>query len=139
MRTRLFVLIAVVILVLVLALLPAQAQDSGMIVCDSTLITLLYIAEHDYGFQPMMDVAQFDKGQFAPLFDAMMAEMMEATPEAMMGEATPEMMMTEETMMEGMTQLQPGAVEGENEACTQLRAEVEGFLYETLKSKMMMN
>ncbi|MBI5666925.1 MAG: hypothetical protein HZC41_02885 [Chloroflexi bacterium] len=137
MRTRWFVLSVVAILVLVLALLPAQAQDSGMIVCDSTLITLLYLAEHDYGFHPMTDVAQFDKGQFAPLFDAMMAEMMEATPEAMMEEATPEMM-TEETMMEGMTQLQPGVVEGENEACTQLRAEVEAFLYETLKSGMMM-
>jgi hypothetical protein len=144
MNKRLLTLTLAAIVVLSLALLPAvQAQDSGMIVCDSTLVTLLYLAEHDYGFHSMMDVSTIDKGQFQPWFDAMMSgEMMaEATPDAMMSgdmmEATPEMMGTEDAMMQGMTTLQPGAVAGEPEACTQLRAEVESFLYAQLNSSMM--
>jgi hypothetical protein len=116
---------------------PAQAQDDMMLhVCDSTLITLLYIAEHDYGFQSMtIDTSTYDKGQYAPLFDAMM-EMME-------GE---EMTATEEPMMEGemmepmedMTMLTPGNIEGEDEACTALRVELDTYLYTALTSDMMM-
>jgi hypothetical protein len=114
----------------------ARAQDDMMLhVCDSTLITLLYIAEHDYGFQSMeMDLSTFDKGQYAPLFDAMMA-MMEgeemATEEAMMED---EMMMEP---MEGMTMLTPGTIEGEDEACTALRAELDAYLYQVLSAEMM--
>ena len=61
-----------VLLLVVPFAVPASAQDSGMIVCDSTLITLLFVAEHDFGYEPMMDVSTFEKGQYAPLFDAMM-------------------------------------------------------------------
>jgi hypothetical protein len=144
MRTRIlttiaaFAVIAAVALSAFSLLRPARAQDDMMLhVCDSTLITLLYIAEHDYGFQSMeMDLSTFDKGQYQPLFDAMMAMMMEeeamATEEAMMeGE------MMEMEMMEGMTMLTPGNIEGEDEACTALRAEVETFLYNTLSAEMM--
>jgi hypothetical protein len=122
-------------LVLSLIAIPVVAQDSMTHVCDSTLITLLYIAEHDYGFHSMsMDLATFDKGQYAPLFEAMMSEMSEgdmmATEEAMMDE-----MMTEEAMMEDMgemTMLMPGAVGGEDPACTDLREELDVFFYQTL-------
>lgn len=114
----------------------ARAQDDMMLhVCDSTLITLLYIAEHDYGFHSMeMDLSTFDKGQYAPLFDAMM--------EMMAGEemATEEAMMEEEMMMEpmeGMTMLTPGNIEGEDEACTALRAELDAYLYQALSAAMM--
>jgi hypothetical protein len=144
MRTRIlttiaaFAVIAAIALSAVSLLRPARAQDAMMLhVCDSTLITLLYIAEHDYGFQSMdMDLATFDKGQYQPLFDAMMAMMMEeeamATEEAMMeGE------MMEMEMMEGMTMLTPGNIEGEDEACTALRAELDTFLYNTLSAEMM--
>jgi hypothetical protein len=143
MRTRILSTLSVFALVIV-ALAgaarfnPARAQDTMVHVCDSTLITLLYIAEHDYGFTSMsMDLSTFDKGQYAPLFDAMMAMMMEeeamATEEAMEEEMAMEM-----EMMEGMTMLTPGNIEGEDEACTALRAEVETFLYNTLSAEMMM-
>ncbi|MFN8417975.1 MAG: hypothetical protein U0528_01820 [Anaerolineae bacterium] len=73
----------------------AQSMDSA-IVCDSTLITLLYVAEHDYGFHSMTDVSTIEKGQYKPLFDAMMASMdggmMESTPDSMMA-GTPDAMM----------------------------------------------
>ncbi len=131
--------VAMAVLALVVAAAPraqvARAQDDMMLhVCDSTLITLLYIAEHDYGFQSMeMDLSTFDKGQYAPLFDAMMA-MMEgeemATEEAMMEE-----MMMEP--MEGMTMLTPGNIEGEDESCTALRAELDAYLYQVLTAEMM--
>jgi hypothetical protein len=142
MRSRILTLtsaVALVALVLVGAaqFRPARAQDEMMLhVCDSTLITLLYIAEHDYGFQSMeMDLSTFDKGQYQPLFDAMMAMMAEeeatATEEAMMEEMPME-------MMEGMTMLTPAVIDGEDEACTALRAELDAFLYQTLAAEMMM-
>src|SRR5688572_21746087 len=89
---------------------PTQAQDEMMThTCDSSLIALLYIAEYHYDFHSMsMDLATFEKGQFAPLFDAMMS-MMEDDTGAMMATAEPmmdgEMMATAEPMMEGMTML----------------------------------
>ncbi|MBX3083811.1 MAG: hypothetical protein KF716_19410 [Anaerolineae bacterium] len=148
MRKQLMTLAAAAILALTVLAIPSaqpiHAQGDQPIVCDSTLITLLYVAEHDYGFHSMMDVSKFDKGQFAPLFDAMMKGMMESTPEAMM-DSTPEMMMestpammesTPEAMMG--TELRAGAVAGEPEACTQLRAEVEGYLSAKFSEGMMM-
>ena len=117
---------------------PVQAQGDAPIVCDSTLATLVYVAVHDYGFQSMMDVTKFEQGQFAPLYAAMMQNMMSSTPETMM-ESTPEMMMeaTPEMMMGG-TVLTAGVVTGEPEACTQLRAEVEGYLFAKFSAGMMM-
>ncbi len=115
-----------------------RAQDMSKITCDSTLVTLLYVAEYDYGFHSMLDVASLDKGQYAPLFDAMMADMssdggmMEATPEGEMMDATPDM-----GMMDGMTTLTPGNVQGEDQFCTDLRAELDIFLYDALTHEMM--
>jgi hypothetical protein len=128
---------------------PTQAQGNqaqgSMVTCDSTLVTLLYIAEHDYGFHSMYDVSQVDKGQYGPLFESMMA-MMEATPETSMMEtpeasmmATPEgeMMATPEAgMTEGMTMLTPGTVAGEDQLCTNLRAELDTFFYDTFTQAM---
>lgn len=119
----------------------AQAQDDMMShTCDSTLIALLYIAEHDYGFHAMsVDVSTFEKGQYAPLFDEMMAMMgddMMATEEAMMAED--DMMGTEESMMGDMVMLTPGHVDGEDPACATLRDELDAFLYATLSESMTM-
>jgi hypothetical protein len=127
-------------LALSLSATPVSAQDTMTHVCDSTLITLLYVAEHDYDFHSMsMDLATFDKGQYTPLFDAMMSEMSEgdtmATEEAMMDE-----MITEEAIMEDMgdmTMLAPGAVSGEDRACTALREELDTFFSQTLGHEMM--
>lgn len=113
------------------------AQDEMMLhTCDSTLITLLLIAEYDYGFHSMMDLATFDKGQYAPFFDAMMMMQEEEMMEEPMMEATEEMMM-EEPMMEGMMMLASGTIEGEDPACTELRAELDAFFYATFSEMMM--
>lgn len=140
MRAR-FILLIVFVLSLAAGVLPAAAQESMTHVCDSTLITLLYIAEHDYGFHSMMDVSSFEKGQYAPLFDAMMADMM-TTEETMMEDdmmATEETMMEGDTMMEGMTMLVPGAVADEDPACTALREELDAFFYQHFSDAMMMD
>jgi hypothetical protein len=115
-----------------------RAQDTmDKVTCDSSLVILLYVAEYHYGFHSMYDVSTLDKGQYAPLFDAMMA-MMEG--EDSMMEPTPEGEMMEDTgeMMEGMTMLTPAVIEGEDQLCTDLRAELDGFLYEALTHEMMM-
>jgi hypothetical protein len=125
-RIAVFTLLLVVVFGAVFAFMsrPAVAQDEMMShSCDSTLITLLLIAEYDYGFQSMMDTANFDKGQYAPLFEAMMMDMeepmMESTEEAMM----------EEPMMDDMMMLSVGNIEGEDPACAELRAELDAFFY----------
>jgi hypothetical protein len=129
-----FVFVAILGLGFALTAQQTAAQDEMMThICDSTLITLLYIAEYDYGFESMMDLSTFDKGQYTPLFDAMMMEdedgMMEMTEEPMMEEE----MMTEEPMIEeGMTMLMVGNIEGEDPACAELRAELNTFFYDTL-------
>jgi cytochrome bd-type quinol oxidase subunit 1 len=109
----------------------ARAQD-GMVQCDLTLITLLYISEHVYGHFPMTDVSNIDKGQYGPLFDAMMEAMMEMTP-------TEEAMMepTEEAMMEG-TMLAHGDIPGEPQVCTDLRHELDAWFLDHFMREMEM-
>jgi hypothetical protein len=140
--------LSVLCTVALLALTPAfarvtQAQDTMMThTCDSTLITLLFIAESDYGFHSMMDVTSFDKGQYAPLFEAMMANMdmgdsMMQPTEEMMAEG--DMMTEDSTMMQGdMMMLTPGIVADEDPACTDLRAELEAFFYTEFSADMAM-
>lgn len=117
---------------------PAAAQAMEPVVCNSTLVLLVYIAEHDHGFQSMYDVSALEKGPYAPLFDAMMSMMdsAESTAEPMM-ESTPEMMATEAMGDEMMTALTPGNIAGEPELCTQLRGEVEAFLFAKFEQDTM--
>ncbi len=134
MRNRFFsVLVCCALLAAAFAFnpVPRVAQAQGMVTCDSTLITLLYLAAHDYQFHSAMDVSTVDKGQFKSLFDAMMTGSTMATEEPMMGTEAP-MMGTAEAMMT----LKPGVVTGENATCTSLRAEVETYLYGKLTSMM---
>jgi hypothetical protein len=123
-----------------------QAQDDmmGTHVCDSTLILLLFIAQHDYGFEYMMDASNFEKGQFAPLFEAMMMgddmmgdEMMDDMGDDMMDDMGDDMMddMGDDMMMVTLT---PGHIDGEDEACTTLREEIESFLVAKLLEDVMM-
>jgi hypothetical protein len=142
MRTRIMSLLVALVAISGLAFAaPVIAQDAmATHTCDSTLIVLLYVAEHDYGFHSTLDVASFDKGQYGPLFDAMMAmtdedAMMEG--DAMM--ATEEAMMEEDGMMEGATTtLAPGHIAGEDPACTELRTELDAFAYGLLTAGTMM-
>lgn len=121
---------------------PTTNAQGEVVTCDSTLVTLLYIAEHDYGFHSMLDVSSLDKGQYAPLFEAMMAmmedDMMEATEEADMMEDDMMEATDEADMMEGdMAMLTPGNVADENPFCTDLRAELDSFFYNTFTGDMM--
>ena len=140
----------VLCLVFVVALVaPASAQDTMMsdkIVCDSTLITLLLVAENNFGFHSMMDVSQFEKGQFQPLFDTMMANMdamssgdmssSDMTDNGdMMQEATPDDTMMGDTMM---VTLEPGNIADEPTECTDLRTEIQSYLYDTLSMDLGM-
>jgi hypothetical protein len=89
----------------------------------------------------MTDVSNIDKGQYAPLFDAMMAMMeeMEPTEEAEMAVTEEaEMAATEEAMMEGMTMLASGDVIGEPQVCTDLRHELDAWFLEHFKHEMEM-
>jgi hypothetical protein len=144
------ILSVVLCLVFVVALVaPASAQDDMMsdkIVCDSTVITLLLVAENNFGFHSMMDVSQFEKGQFQPLFDTMMANMDEMSGDEMSGDDMADNgdMMEESTMGdemmgdEMMVTLEPGNIMDEPTECADLRAEVEGFLYDTLSMDLGM-
>jgi hypothetical protein len=133
----------VVVLVLSLAFpfaSSAQEQTDGMTACDSTLVTLLFIAEHDYGYHAMgVDTSTLEKGAYAPWFEEMMAMMEEGdmTEEPMEDEMLEEEEMMEEgEMSENMMTLAPGNVVGENEACTALRAELEAFFYDHFAGMM---
>ena len=120
--------------------IPVSAQDDAMIVCDSTLMTLVLVAEYQFGFQSMYDLSTFDKGQLAPLFDSMMDMMMDEEMMEEEGEMMEEEMMEEgEEMMDDMMMLAPGNVADEPTECTDLRAEVESYLYDTLSAELMMS
>jgi hypothetical protein len=144
MRNARIVLLTLVALLLVAALIiPATAQDDMTHTCDSTTILLLFLAEHEYGYAPMMDMSTFDLGQYQPLFDMQMA-MVEAGDAEMMSEedmadmmATQEAMMAEMQPMEGMTMLAPATIADEDPACTELRASVENFIYSHFSMEMM--
>ena len=137
----------VVIFVLMMALPVVHAQDEMMShTCDSTTIMLLFVAEYEYGYEAMMDVSTFEKGQYAPLFDAMMMmdeEMMEDGDEMMddeeMMEDGEEMMGDDEMMMDDMMMLSPAMIADEDPACTELRTSVEDFLYAHFEMDMMMD
>jgi hypothetical protein len=134
----------IVVLALVAALaVPTTAQDDMSHTCDSTTILLLFLAEHDFGYAPMMDLSTFDFGQYAPLFDMQMA-MVESGDAEMMTEEDATMAMEEmaavmENMepMEGVTMLAPAAIPDEDPACAELRASVEGFIYGHFAMEMM--
>src|SRR5215207_4410937 len=146
---------SVIVAIFAFGFLPAvsQAQDDAPVACDSTLVTLLLVAEHDYDYlSHMMDgemgMPNVDLGQFSGLINDIIAMMqsMEMSEEDMAAmEAMQPMldemmaMSTDEILhnydmamgmeeMGDMTVLAPGNVEGENELCTTLRADVEKFL-----------
>jgi hypothetical protein len=122
-----------------------QAQDDMTHVCDSSTILLLFVAEYDYGYHSEdMDLASFEKGQFGFLFDSMMTMMDD------MDDMDDEMMMDDEAMaeaegmimgmmdeMDDMTML--SGFEGEDEACTALRADLEHYLTISIYADLTMD
>ena len=131
-----------------------HAQDSGMmdrqaIACDSTLVLLLLVAEHDYGYlSEMQTLPNVDLGQYAPLIQQVIA--MKQTTEtsaeemaamqgrqrlidSMMSMSTNDLLAQDRSMGIDATGgtgiiLAEGAILGENEVCTSVRADVEKFL-----------
>jgi hypothetical protein len=141
-RIALLSLTLLAALVFTLTLVPLHAQEEmAPVVCDSTLVTLVYLAEYHYGYHPSIMMGEeeiaFDHGQFQPWFETMMAMMEEGDmmeeEEAMAEEEA----MMDESMMEGVTMLTPGNIEGEDVYCSDLRADVETFLYDTISAEMM--
>jgi hypothetical protein len=168
MRTR--IVLFALLVVLVAGFAVVHAQDEMMaVVCDSDLILSLYVAEYSFGFaavhdqmmadmpdMALPDLAAFDKGQFAPLFDSMMTmmnedmtmansmmseEMMTGVMEAMaMDQAEMDAAMAE-MMLEGgeMMALVTPTVADEPAECTALRDELRHFYTALAYSSMMMN
>jgi len=132
-----------------------QTNTSGLVVCDSSLILDLYIAEHYFGFDGVMtaamstsnnvmttvDLTTLDKGQYEPLFSAPMTvpastvmtqdQMQTAGGLMAMDDSTFRQqmmsMMPAGTDMSSLTTLNSSAVAGENPACATLRSELNRF------------
>lgn len=134
--------LALFVLVLLVAsfAFPVFAQDDDMMgahVCDSTTILLLYIAEYDFGFESMSDMTHFEKGQFASLFEEMMMMDEEMGDDEMMDEEMDdEEMMDEEMADDMMVTLELPVIDGEDEACTALRVELDTFFHDYLFGMM---
>lgn len=132
MKKRLGLIVLLVLSLLSFGLVPtASAQDEMVHVCDSSTILLLFIAEYEFGYtSEEMDLATFEKGQFAPMFDTAMA-MMEDMPMEDMPNMDESAMMEMESMMEMMMASETmlaTSMEGEDEACTALREDVQEFI-----------
>ena len=131
-RVSIGVVLAVLLILTTIAPM-VQAQDQMMThTCDSTTIMLLFVAENDFGYHSMMDVTTFEKGQYKPLFDAMMS-MMDEGMSNMSGT------MDEGMMGDNMMMLAPPVIPDEDPACTQLRTDIENFLYSHYQMTMMMD
>ncbi|MCL4249866.1 MAG: hypothetical protein KJ065_17095 [Anaerolineae bacterium] len=145
--------------------LVAQAQDSMAVACDSTLVTLLLVAEHDYSYLTNMKamgessgemMTEIDYGQYTPLVNEILMRMA-----SMEGDMSGDEMMQGDEMM-GMTaqdtisafltgigmeapdfamytDLPAGDVSGEDVACTALRADVQQFLLDHIIADMQMS
>lgn len=150
MKQRIFLFVGL-ILSLLLLIAPAQAQDENqnedLLRCDSTLITLLLVAQTDYGYEVSEEFPQLNFGQFTPFFTTELAQgdtnmqtdadpMAEATEEAdMMTEATEEADVNVDEV-DTLTQLPPGTVEREDVQCQELRADLETFFFEEFETRM---
>ncbi len=146
----------------------AQDAMAAKVTCDSDLILSLYIAEYHFDFAAVedklmaadssgammttLDLASYDKGQFAPLFDAMMANMDSSMSTGMLDDATmtgvvtamsmdQAMMETTPEAMDGamMTELAPATITGEAPECTALRDELRHFYTALANSSAMMS
>ncbi len=112
------------------------AQDDAPVVCDSSLVTQVLVAELDLGYIPPEGIERLDFGQFTPIQEAIEARMQEQSAEEMaQAEAAMAEMLTMMEAMESMevpqnvTFLQPVAFADEDEFCNILRTNLDAFLY----------
>jgi hypothetical protein len=154
---RLFAVTLVAVFVVSFAAMGVSAQDTPtMLACDSTLTTLLFLAERDYGYTAPMDMTGYDYGQFSGFREQWMAGMSGAagsttdqsgtsgdagttgsTDQSGQGagtEATAEAGTTDQSGQgagavagSSSTILNPGMVAGEDPNCAALRADLETF------------
>jgi hypothetical protein len=114
--------------------------ESSLVVCDSTLMLLTFVAQRDYGFVPLTsDLTGFEFGQFRSDFANLMAGSPEdaaATEEAPSTTEEADAGTTADEALSDVT-LQPGILANEDPACTALRAEVEAFLIEAIRGEAM--
>jgi hypothetical protein len=154
--TRLTVLVTLLALAIGVTGVFAQDAMEEKVVCDADLILSLYNAEYyfDYaaihdtvmasGMDSGFDLAGFEYGQFAPLFDGMMAMMDDSMSMGMMEEEAMTAMtgmmamsmddmnmglmaMLPEGTMDDMTTLAAGDVADEPAECMALRANLRQF------------
>lgn len=130
---------AVLILLAVLTVgftFRVQAQDDALIVCDSSLVVGVLVAELELGYIPPERISRLDFGQFTPIQEVIEARMQErsaeetAQAEANMVEML-ELMAAMETMEmpADVTVLQPVSLTDEHEFCNILRTNLDAFLY----------
>jgi hypothetical protein len=145
---------------------PLSAQDEMKHVCDSTLVTLLLVAEHDYDYlSAKMDMGEevpaIEYGQYGPVIDSIVAMMLtqaESSEPTMTEEemAAHDQMLTDMmvmdtagmvasymtgmnmTMEESMTTLTSGSVADEDPVCAEVRADVEKFILAHILTEMSM-
>jgi hypothetical protein len=126
--------------------------------CDSTLATLVLVAEHHYDYlsgnkmgEMGKDALKIDYGQFQPLIDSIVGEMtkmsnmtedqkmkMQAHDDKVkelmdmnmqqLMDAGMQSLMMDTVDVSGMMALKPGDVAGEDPTCASVRADVEHFL-----------
>jgi hypothetical protein len=155
------------------AMPDATMMDHGTIACDADLILSLYNAEYHFDYAAVLDkamaggammdegfkLADFDYGQFTPLFAGMMKMMdsnmstgmmddtmmtgMVSMMSMSMDDMTKQMMAAApaDSMMAEMTTLPAGDIAGEPAECTALRASLRQFYLaldgQTLMAAMM--
>ncbi|NJL94705.1 MAG: hypothetical protein HC915_13785 [Anaerolineae bacterium] len=154
--TRSVPVVLVLVALLLGAVFVAQAQDpivtpvgasdpagqTSPIICESSLILLAGLAQRDYGFQPNVDLNQFDHGQYGGYFggDMMGGDMgtgtgdmgTEATAAADDMAATPG---TGDAGTGTTTLLNPPLVLNEDIRCTELRISIEEFFSQQLRQQ----
>ncbi len=147
---------ACLLLILPTASFAQDMTESTPVTCNSTLVTLLMIAEHDYDYLSHMEMLpNIDFGQYSGLIHDSVARMqsmemdmtadematataMQATVDEMMMMSTTDMLshydmtmgmgdsMSSDSME--MMMVAPGDVAGEDPLCASTRADVEHFL-----------
>lgn len=145
--TRTIPVFFVLVIGLLFAALAVQAQEqtatpeagttgqdgqTSPIFCESSLMLLVALAQRDYGFQPSVDVSQFEYGQYRNYYGGMMGTGDMGTGDTgtdMMATDEADMMATDEagTTDGSMMLLNPPLVLNEDLRCTELRTSVEAF------------
>ncbi len=108
-----------------------ETSNTRPIICESSLVLLVGLAQRDYGFESPMNLDELERGQYADLYDTENDDMET-------GEATPEATAEVDTDADanedgdvgtnaGSIILDPPVVLNEDVRCTELRTSIEEF------------